>query len=56
MTPPPSESGAAPMTRCAHPGCKCNARPQQRFCSDHCAKSGTASTGASCGCGHTGCN
>ncbi len=40
--------------RCAHPSCKCEAKPGKEFCSDNCSSS-QPSKGGKCQCGHSGC-
>lgn len=52
-------------TPCAHDACKCDARPGEQYCSDHCAKAAQTQGGgallgekppsAACQCGHPAC-
>ena len=41
-------------TKCAHPGCDCDAQPGSRFCGEYCEKAGNM-TELQCNCQPTAC-
>jgi hypothetical protein len=44
--------------QCQHPGCTCQARDGDRWCSDQCRTGGPATSAnaeGDCGCGHEDC-
>jgi hypothetical protein len=41
--------------KCAHPACKCTARPDNKYCSQYC-EDASDTTEISCNCGHAGCS
>jgi len=45
---------ATTTDKCAHPSCRCPAKPDNRYCSTYCE--GEAKTSdIICNCGHAGC-
>jgi hypothetical protein len=48
------ESCLMKPNKCAHPACKCQARPDSKYCSQSC-EDAAGTTEISCNCGHPGC-
>jgi hypothetical protein len=45
---------AYPVTKCAHPSCRCSVEAEEPFCSAACAES-TDNPQTHCPCGHAEC-
>ena len=41
--------------KCAHPSCKCEARPNDKYCSQLCKDAGADEVEIACDCGHAPC-